>query len=118
MKIHKNSWHWRYLLKLELIEPWSQGESICSYFWKLVFGVLVIPLFALLVVFMLSIPLWWWLIPNFDGLFIVIIVGGTEIAGLLMLLYTAEREKLEGSIAVQWAKAKKDKVCPILEVVE
>jgi len=131
MNISKESWHYRLLKGIDLLKsPIYGAESLCPYFWKVVFAAVVLPVIALAVAWIGTMPLWWWLLPDMP-LGLVIFIGLSEIAALLFILKTLvelrhmdevtagtrEAPEVKESLLKAWLKAKHRQVCPLIDFV-
>lgn len=94
MNISRRSWHYRWLVWLEAPIPYN----LCSYFWTLVLS------------FMLGAVL---VIPSPIVLLVVLVT-------YLHKKYKKYRwsQESQPSIVGEWLKAKKRKVCPLIEYIE
>lgn len=133
MNVSKTSWHYRLLNQLDLISRWRQ-ETLCKYFWKVVFACTFVPIGAIGVIWLGTIPLWWSLTDA--PLSVAIIIGTFEIVGLLLVLriLVIERhteEILDGtrpapkvvpptppSLFAEWLRARHRQVCPFIDFVD
>lgn len=134
MKISRRSWHFR--LYIGLISLWSEGtdffegarsthrpKNLCRYFWTIM-------------VMLISIPIWSVLALAFSFIVGIILVGewiyrtdtwgkwrrrrrrrDTKCARRLRF-EDKERAEKEPSLLVSYIKARKQKACPLIEVVE
>ncbi len=132
MNVSKSSWHYRLLDKMDLL-AW-QHETLCKYFWKVMFTAVLLPLVALGVSFVGTIPLWWSFVEG-DLVYLAAFIGAIEVVILTCWLGSTvaerwEREIAEGtrekpvkvykpkSLFSQWLKAKHEQVCPIIDFVD
>lgn len=147
MKVNKNSWHYRLLtgeiFGIEGINSWNVSSSLCLYFWQVVFALLwkgvalffLIPFVinALLIMPMTFILGWITtgvMLQGDTGLtklvieLIVIIGCVITWAGLSLYTFLKDKTDLAGvvekepNLFVEYIKAKKNKLCPIIEFVE
>ena len=128
MKIKKDSWHYRFI-------KWTGKDpspNLCNYFWQVVGPPLFVTLIALLLVIAVAGMIFehgWsllWMIPLglLGGAVLILIIASVALG------YETLREKYFGpkpvkepkpekekkpNIFIEWLKAKKAKVCPILE---
>ena len=139
MKVSRQSWHYRWLKFIRFEIP----RNLCSYFWTMVWSFLFIPvaiLTALAVVFLLTLPLWAWLTNDAALQEIAMGIGIIEILLLTVNLFFIVRDRKReeayelrwknrylpqeprkvgrGSILKAWLKARKAKVCPMIEIVK
>ena len=124
MKLSRDSWHYRYLNWLDFYDHCNK-YSLCVYFWKVVGGILILPVGIALAVgaaWVLTMPLWWWF---FDIELAPVIIAGVIDVGLLSLAWHEYRKDLraegkipykEPSLAAQWVHAKHRKICPLLDL--
>lgn len=116
MKISKKSWHYRWLLFMNQYKIDNMPKSLCGYFWSLVISLFGVPVF-----FVAVSP---------------VILFGCICAGLyysywwIVDKYKNHRDKKriargepvckhrEPSLFRKWLKAKKEKVCPLIEFTE
>lgn len=122
MDISRNSWHFRVLQCFDFYP-----RTLCTYFWSLVFCLVVMPAVLLVFGVVIALPLYWWLLPpNPDLFFVACVIGFAEILILLGVLYTVvtDRRYVEGcaghepNIVTEYLAAKKQKVCPIIRYTE
>jgi len=131
MNISKTSWHYRVLGHFDLLKSPIYGpDSLCPYFWKVVFATTILPLMALLLVMFFALPFWWWLTATPLG--IAVFVGIIDIGFLIYILKalvelrhldeisegTREAPEVKESLLKAWLKAKHRKMCPFLYVVD
>jgi hypothetical protein len=102
VKINKKSWHYKYLVWLHKDEFYLP-RSLCGYFWLLVASLTIIPVVLVLV-----------------GIPVVIAIGIGELLKRLHRKLNRNRKSVvhQPSIVVEFVKAKKRKVCPIIEFVD
>ncbi len=120
MKINKNAWHY----KLQRFWRFSPVNNLCSYFWSTVLGVLLFPIVPFLFVtslFFILLPFIWFFFSDIEWLGVAITVGFFEIMALLFSWVDYRREKNihdKLSVTREYIKAKKQKICPLIEYVE
>ena len=95
VQISQRAWHYRYLVWLQTAAP----DNLCAYFWKVVACTTVLPL-ALLVMF-----------PA------IVVVVGSRVATDWFIDRRCGRTR-PPSLVAAWLRAKKAKVCPLLEWTE
>lgn len=126
MKIKKSSWHYRLHKKMTGgFAP--EYRSICSYFWGTVFmsciAFVVIPMIAAFAALLALTPFIYFFTGDPGIIPLAIIFGSLEIILLLLFGYRrwsnnrAPKIK-EPSLVVEFIKAKKSKICPLIEYVE
>jgi hypothetical protein len=106
MKISKRSWHIRYL-RFWGVEFEKLPKSLCGYFWTLCLHLTIVPAFMVM-----TSPIW-----------IPIVALGAMLAWLeeKEAARKAKQELIPKSprgprtLLGAWLKAKKEKVCPIIE---
>lgn len=147
MKVNKNSWHYRLLtgdiFGIQGVNYWNVSSSLCLYFWQVVFvllwkgvalfflipfvinALLIMPLVSTLGVITTGVML-----QEDTGLIILVIelivIIGFVITWAELSLYTFLKDKTdlaevvekEPNLFVEYIKAKKNKLCPIIEFVE
>jgi len=147
MKVNKNSWHYRLLtgdiFGIQGVNSWNVSSSLCLYFWQVVFmllwkgvalffltpfvinSLLILPLVSTLGVITTGV-----IVQGDTGLtvlvmeLIVIIVFVIVWAGLSLYTFLKDKTDLVGvvekepNLFVEYIKAKKNKLCPIIEFVE
>ena len=147
MKVNKNSWHYRLLtgdiFGIQGVNSWNVSSSLCLYFWQVVFmllwkGVALIFLTPFVINSLLILPLVSTLglittgviVQGDTGLtvlvmeLIVIIVFVIVLAGLSLYTFLKDKTDLadvvekDPNLFVEYIKAKKNKLCPIIEFVE
>ena len=131
MNINKSSFHYKLA---KLASDGAVPNNLCAYFWLAVFGAFLYFLVILVVIgvafCLASIGLAWWspdfILPAFIG-------GALSVACLLcFLMMTIEERKTderwaamgeepspekEPNLVIAYLKAKKEKVCPIINFV-
>lgn len=135
MKIKKTSWHYQVA---SLTTNGQPSNSLCIYFWQVVGSVFVaIPLSILAIlalIFLLTLPFTQYLFTSKPPLTVTVIIGAFEILLLAdVLLSSMKKRRGMGmfkylkhqaptfsndsppSLFRSWLRAKKDKVCPLLE---
>lgn len=119
MKISQQSWHYRFLDKLECNIP----DDLCTYFWKVVFFMVCIVAAAVMAVVaavsMLSPILALFLDYEFleqikyAGAFIDVLI-----LVIVWLVYRdATKHNRQPSLVGEWISAKKRGICPLIEFV-
>lgn len=142
MKVNKNSWHYKLLTEnfcfISGWEEWHISNSLCLYFWQVMFRLVS----GLGLGLIATSPLVFWgtlllgLHPSdlvffgrlLVGLGIFVTFALTAVGALASIVYAGEfiRDKLprkeykekESNLFVEYIKAKKNKLCPIIEFVE
>lgn len=128
MKLNRNSWHARY------IRDYVGGNlknTLCGYFWQLVYALLwtlgmltIILFFAISLTYgnyLLIVAIINWEIPthNGDGFFITAVLLDVVLAIFIVTwcitYYSFHHDPKKPTILGKWLKAKKDKICPIIE---
>lgn len=126
MKVKRTAWHYRYycFLKEGWKEPFAlwdiirgkrrvkqyQPRSLCSYFWFCVVSTLTLPIVTLLVGLTIAIIL---------GILSPLVWGADKVEEI-----AKERRSKKGlapkqtGVVRSFLKAKKQKVCPMIEVVD
>lgn len=145
MKINTNSWHYKIAEDFGTNSWKSPSENFCAYFWQVVLGTIAVILICAggLVLFCAScytvfctllIPIYH-VFTNFnliDSLYLLCWALALEIIirknipitwKLHDILYYApwhnlKAKDMEPNILVEYLKAKKQKICPIIEFVE
>lgn len=122
MKINKNSWHYKFLNKHMNVYPIK--NNLCGYFWQVV-GHLALSVFVLtsclfIVLTMLSPLLLFFKFKINEFLVAGIIIDILIILILLPALLRKIFKKPIGSnnLILEYIKAKKSKLCPIIEFVD
>lgn len=135
MKVKRNSWHYTlYCFFRQCVDSTTDGpfefyellirkhslrrtyrpSSLCKYFWFCLFSALIIPLiatFAILVIgilFVVVMPFIWLQEKYTDRRYRKRRTKGIE----------PSKTPSEPSMVLQFVKAKKDRVCPLIEVVD
>ena len=129
MKVSTNSWHYRLHKFLQNEIP----KSLCAYFWKLVFSVLHIAaaLAGLIFFFVLIgfLILWYpFSISDYKIIHpvlevIVAFITGLGASALVGYTWYMTKRKISDDttpdgVIMAYFKAKKAKVCPIIEIVD
>ncbi len=122
MIIKRTSWHYRLL-------HWTWGErhpsSICLYFWAVFWSIALIAALVSIAAFfavILTSPLWqfWWTPWNdrlvVAGSVIDIIVLSSIGIHFFKKMKSGSPAK-EPTLVGAWIRAKKDKVCPLIEFI-
>ena len=125
MKVKRSSWHYKLGL-LGDTEPYN--DNLCRYFWRLVGRLAIFLVFLFLALY----------VPFFVGYLVYLFCVGPFISNVIMasfvvlsialstMVIKVFRKKLgkpigtfgENNIVVEYIKAKKRKVCPIIEYVD
>ena len=125
MKVNTNSWHYKMMRWYR--EPYDMPRTLCTYFWSVVlFGVLTLGCVGAGVVLLMAAtsPVWgtitYYLFGYVAGLDLATFVTVAYIIVGLMWLYQYGYvpEKIEKSLPVEYMKAVKSKVCPMIEYVK
>lgn len=129
MKINTSSWHYRLLRELSYNVP----RSLCPYFWKVVFTLFIILLFAFGVLVCshgightvlgkidIALGIVWLdvLLATVFGLVIITLEISLVVGIFIFADFTKNKLDKSESIAVGYAKAVKSKICPTLEFVD
>lgn len=140
MKVNVNSWHFRTVCRMNF----TPSRSLCVYFWQVVWSTfmlyLVFPAILLIILIggiaAMPIPVGDFILWIFDagvsleGLNSYLLRLGVGYAGIILVVvfwigyaYLKERrvkvvEKKEDGIFVSYVKAKKSKICPIIEFTD
>ena len=135
MNISKRSWHYRYMDWLGFDVRGT--HSLCIYFWKLVFALTVPPIFMGIAT-LVALPLHYMglidlkLLPQLiSGALIVCGVAGWVAVTLFLAWYLSEyahkrsiarrnstTAPQQPNVFIAYIKAKKQKVCPIIDYTE
>lgn len=120
MQVSTTAWHYRFLRAMECRRP----SNLCSYFWMVVLHMALVVFFAgiaLVVMALLVAPILAIWFEWFEQVMIVGYVIWLAILGVTWALYRHWRRTQMGyvkqpdGLALSWVKAKKDKVCPLIE---
>lgn len=129
LKVSKNSWHYRYMVDLL---SFDQPKTLCGYWWKLVWALISAPSVALVFIavalFGLYVGLFFLTLPV-SQFFIDGVTNGIRLLSLVLwtfvflaiikhynlFWYRAEVKERKPNIAVEYIKAKKRKICPLIE---
>ena len=128
MKVSKSSWHyWIYKNSFEhgcAFEP----NNLCPYFWRVVGGGIKILVVTAVVAIVLGFVGWLFYAHTgatfvstaVIGVIIAVSVNWDEIRWAYEERFgkSEEVETPEPGLLRSWLKAKKDKVCPVIEMVE
>lgn len=126
MKISKNSWHFK-MHKIFNAGMEPKYKSLCTYFWGTVFTALLfyvlLPLLGLGVLVLSTFPFVYFFTGDLSALAPAIIIGGFEIFALVTfwLDYRSKhytRKIKEPTLVGEYIKAKKRKICPLIEFVD
>jgi hypothetical protein len=111
MKIKKSRWHYK------LLDWFTEGRvptNLCSYFWNLVGR-----LFFLLLLTGIASGVIYEAIKNWQTTLLAIgVIGGVVLGGIGIAVFAEwneKRKKSDPGLVMSFLKAKKDKVCPLLE---
>ena len=147
MKVNKNSWHYKTITEETLgvggCSQYFVSHSLCTYFWQVIASILlkgtlllvILPAGLSLFVTLPLISLVGWLVTGslVEGDLGLIILFAEVLAVLIWLIvigvdilrnkfndyrYVKESVDKGPSLVGQYIKAKKDKICPIIEFVE
>ena len=123
VRINTSSWHYRLIYNSDFRVP----GNLCAYFWKVVFLVVWYIVASVVVFIGVFAALMAMLLPLFGvyigaGL-IATVVLYVMLGSILIDLYRetdhyrarATNSTADANIAIEWVKAKKNKVCPMLE---
>lgn len=119
MKIKRSSWH--YKISNFGKRSWDIGsDNLCLYFWRMVFKVVVaVILFCFVSLFCYT----FWTEFDFRFIWLCFFYAGF-VAFVSWLAIHLLRERLGkspeipgGNIIVEYLKAKKEKVCPLIEYI-
>ncbi len=117
MKVKRNTWHyWFYKLACGHWPP--RRTNLCAYFWKTVLGLGMTTLaITLAVAFMVLIGFGFY---NHTAIAFMILGGIVGIVGFIFLcVYLNDvYQDSEPGLVRLYVKAKKDKVCPLIEFEE
>ena len=115
MKVNRKSWHYRLLDQTMNGRPESEYNNLCSYFWALVFTlVLKLPVVGCFILFVIATSPIWGLVCLGVYLYDRRDRRLRKSAGLNPWQEWPEPEK-EPSLLRAWLRAKKEKVCPVIE---
>ena len=129
MRISKESWHYRLVRWFDIGSEYG-STSLCRYFWQIVFAIFLcvgMGVGGIGAAIIVTLPLWHMFHWAFGLQMIAIFIGLCEIGiltyGLVTLVKERHwheirkglREAPEPSLLYAWAKAKKDKVCPLVD---
>lgn len=131
MKVNRRSWHYR---AVDFVFSWGgPSRNLCLYFWQVVWACVwacvCAPLLAIFFAVWASTPFWWWAMPEilpmaFTGAFFEIFIlcilwreyrSDLRWKGKLPTKRRKGRETKYPSLFAEWVRAKKQKICPILE---
>lgn len=121
MKISKKSWHYR-LLRSGVNSDERIPANLCGYCWFLLYAVSLISLAAVMGI--AAIVAICYLIYRFftwDGLtlFVQVTMGTVVLFAIICLIVAWHQHKKNHpgpqTLAGKWLKAKKDKICPLIE---
>ena len=130
MKISKTSWHYRMLSKMDML---PKEPSLCPYFRNLIFSLAIITLSSAVVIGILGVMLS--PIVHFLSIFTVsakVLEAAAVLwfcCGILIIAIPAaiwgiersfrrDKKNKEPTIVGQWIKAKKEKICPMIDFTE
>ena len=108
MQIATSSWHYRFLRFTDSTIP----HNLCCYFWMVVIKLVVAA--AIIVCGVLLVPIW---LPGLIIICVVACVGERLQLTYRRWVYSRPKER-RPSLVMAWLRAKKDKVCPVLEFVD
>ena len=115
MKINRNSWHYKVS---NLFTEWeSSSDTLCWYFWRLVFTLLgistIICIIALLIYSYFTSPQWQANSIAVLSISLSIVLPILAIRKLRQI--NGKPYKLSGEdVVVEFIKAKKNKICPLI----
>lgn len=134
MKINEKSWHFRLLQQTcysKARRYQNNGGSLCGYFWSVVWELVCLASMAFLMLGALWIfvyqPISYIWAPDDDKFVIVMIwaillgVGAASFVGVYIHKKLPKKDKnktKEPNILVEYIRAKKQKFCPIIEIVK
>lgn len=126
MKISKSSWHFKFLDRytvagVDYRHVDYRHFSLCSYVWTLVFFLAIYATAAGLVLFFAGFVIQQIILSPLAALiFFVALIGGVGLAvGFMYLLWMAlDYGNRHDGILPAYLKARKDKICPLIEFEE
>ncbi len=129
MIVRKSSWHyWLYKTSFEHTAYSHKPTNLCPYFWRVVAGgskVLIVAAFAAAILFIIG-----WCFYTHTAwsiaatVLITAIVAASSFQDEIRNFFSSTEnegevaETPEPGLIRSWLKAKKDKVCPVIELVE
>ena len=97
MQINRRSWHYRYL---RVVGPGSFPSTLCGYVWLLFFTLTIVPVILIIASpFILARATFELLLPRF-------------------LPRRGYRPPRPPSLLLEWLRAKKRRICPLVECTE
>jgi len=133
MRVKINSWHY----KLICFADFGIPNNLCAYFWKVVFSALFLVAMAIFVLFLAAtatiavtsfIWVWFFGIEYEIGIFAMIMycfVGFFILhsksypqRGIWAVEIVGRRESTEPNLLIEWIRAKKQKICPMIEFID
>jgi hypothetical protein len=134
MLISRYSWHYRFneWFTYNISGGKVEKSSLCPYFWATVSRLVVMAVFAasvITVVGMIGLGVALLGIATFTGNFAPLIILVSVIAVIAFILFLSVRkeengyiflnpERSDDSLVVNFAKAKKNKVCPMIQYID
>lgn len=109
MKIKTTSWHYRFLKRMG-----HKPKNLCSYVWTLFANVILC--FAAMVVATVLVFGAVKLTIDTNGIFLLVALGGMGVIFGTAFGYT--RVKKSDNLVLSWIRAKKSKMCPMIEYVD
>lgn len=117
MKISTNSWHYKMIIFMDF----DPARNLCTYFWQVV-GTCLLWIGAAIFAPMFAIVL----LAPFINIFVpislppILLGGGIDIAILCLVWHEYRQthisyEYKEPTLIGAWVRAKKEKVCPLIE---
>ncbi len=117
MKINKDSWHCRFVTSFNHSET---PKTLCSYFWTFVFAIgtcMALSLIAIVIVGFFTSPIWELFFPNVSDqayTFPALCIEG-GIGAVCLISYLKNKSSIV-RVMVEYIKAVKNKVCPLIEL--
>jgi len=118
MQVSSRSWHMRLV---RWLDDDYQPKNLCKHFWMILLHLALLPLLGILFLGIVGIlSLFFVLIFPIYGHRASQKIGGEDVRPWWVRISKEPKPKKhrESNIFIEWVKAKKQRVCPLIEVVE
>ena len=99
MRISSKSWHLRLV---RLFDDTYLPRDLCSYFWRVLFSIILLPI----------------LLPIISIIFIFVVVENISDRIYERRSRLGRKKEKKPNLFFEFIKAKKEKICPLIEVIE
>ncbi len=114
MKVKRNTWHYKFYRFISDGRP-GRTTNLCAYFWKIVFGLSIATVLGAIALALIGLV--GYAFYEFTAIAFTVLLGAVVGFGFIFLctrLNNAYQDSQPGLVRL-YLKAKKDKVCPLVE---